>query len=184
MRAVFRLIEVVGPEARLKALLSFCSEQLKVSMRRLALSHDDLGAPVLLLDGVAFSWSVSTSSRENVALFGLSRERIGVDVELGSDIEPAWNVLHAEEKKGLKALPEAARPEEFLRLWTAKEAYLKALGLGLRREPSEICIRTLDDAFNILDRGKAVVTREAWSWREKVGPRLALCASVVLPELS
>ena len=93
-------------------------------------------------------------------------------------------MLHDLEKKALLALPAAARSEEFLRLWTAKEAYLKALGIGLRREPTEISLRPLDDAFDITDLGRPIVTREAWSWREKVGSRLALCASVVLPEPS
>jgi phosphopantetheinyl transferase len=184
MRAVFRLVEVNGEDARHRALLGFCSEQLKVSVRRLSLAHDDFGAPLLRLDGAAFPWRISSSSRENVAIFGLARERIGVDVEVSAEIEPAWNVLHDLEKKALLALPAAARSEEFLRLWTAKEAYLKALGLGLRREPTEISLRPLDDAFDIADLGRPTVTREAWSWREKVGSRLALCASVVLPEPS
>ncbi len=183
MSAILRVVEVSGVKRRHEALLSFCADQLKVSSRRLSLGHDDLGAPLLQLDGAAFAWRISLSSRENVALFGLSRERIGVDVELASDLDPAWNVLHDEEKRALGAMPDAARPEEFLRLWTAKEAYLKALGLGLRCEPSEICIKTLDDAFNILDCGRRVVTREAWSWREKHGSGLALCACVVLPAL-
>lgn len=182
MAAAFLLCEVSGAEKRQAALLSFCAGRLNVSARRLSLAHDDLGAPLLLLDGAAFSWSISSSSRENIALFGLSRERIGVDVEISSALEPAWNVLHEEERAALAALPDKARSHEFLRLWTAKEAYLKALGLGLRREPGEICIRSLDDAFDIIDRGRPVAAREAWSWRDKVGEREVFCACVVLPD--
>ncbi len=182
MAAAFWLGEVAGAEKRRAELLSFCAGRLNVSARRLSLEHDDQGAPLLLLDGAAFSWRISSSSRENIALFGLSRERIGVDVETASTLEPAWSVLHEEERAALAALPEEARPNVFLRLWTAKEAYLKAIGLGLRREPDEICVRSLDDAFDILDRGRAVAAREAWSWRDKVGDREVFCSCVVLPE--
>ncbi len=181
MAAAFWLGEISGAEKRHAALLSFCAGRLNVSSRRLSLAHDDQGAPLLLLDGAAFSWRISLSSRENIALFGLSRERIGVDVEIASTLEPAWNVLHKEEKAALAALPAARRAEEFLRLWTAKEAYLKALGLGLRREPVEIRIRSLDDAFDIFDCGEPVEAREAWSWRDKVGEREVFCTCVVLP---
>ena len=137
---------------------------------------------MLLLDGAAFSWRISSSSRENVALFGLSRQRIGVDVEVFATGDPAWNVLHKREQEALATFPQAQRLEEFLRLWTAKEAYLKALGLGLRREPSEICIRPLDDSFDISDRGQSVATREAWCWRDKVGGADVSCACVVLQD--
>jgi len=163
------------------ALLSFCAENLGVAQGRLTLARDAFSAPLLLLDGAETAWRVSSASRDNIALFGLARGKIGVDVELSSAAEPAWNVLHEEEKAALRALPRERQSEEFLRLWTAKEAYLKALGLGLRREPSEIYVLAEPGPFKILDRGREIATREARFWGEKVGERPALCACVVLP---
>ncbi|MGO9428740.1 4'-phosphopantetheinyl transferase family protein [Rhodoblastus sp.] len=176
--------EIVGGKAqRHDALLRFCAEITGVALERLTLAHNFFSAPLLLLDGEETGWRISSASRGDIALFGLAREKIGVDVELASSAEPAWNVLHEQEKAALRALPEELRPEKFLRLWTAKEAYLKALGLGLRREPSEICILAQAGQFEVIDQGRKIATREARLWREKAGESQALCASVVLPAL-
>ncbi len=184
MEAAFWLGEIAGGALlRHDALLSFCAEKIGVAQERLTLARAAFSAPLLLLDGEESSWRISSASRDNIALFGLAREKIGVDLELPSSAEPAWNVLREQEKAALRDLPEELRAEEFLRLWTAKEAYLKALGLGLRREPSEICILAQAERFEIIDRGRTIATREARFWREKVGQRQALCACVVLPDL-
>ena len=170
-----------GAAGRHAALLAFCATTLGLAPARLALAHDGLGAPLLLLDGAASSWRISSSSRENIALFGLAGDRIGVDVEILTEDEPAWNVVHAREEAVLRALPEERRPEEFLRLWTVKEAYLKALGLGLRREPAELCVAMRGETFEITDAGRKTDLGEARLWRGAAGGRSLLCALVTLP---
>jgi phosphopantetheinyl transferase len=171
-----------GAQGRREAFIAFCATRLQVDRERLTLTHDRLGAPLLLLDGSASGWRLTSSSRENIALFGLSRERIGVDVELVAALAPAWNILHAAEKCALAALPEDEHAEAFLRLWTAKEAYLKALGLGLRREPSDIQITVKGESFSIRDREAPVVANETRSWQATVDGRACLCACVTLRE--
>lgn len=169
-----------GVLERRAALLDFCARELDVARARLALAHDHLGAPILRIDGVSGRWRISSSSRENLCLFGLAEAPIGVDMEICSAIEPAWNVLCAEERAAVKNFQPERQAEEFLRLWTAKEAYLKALGVGLRREPREIHIRPEGGSFGIIDREQQVTLREARFWREKIGAREALCACVVM----
>jgi len=166
------------PESRRAALLDFCSDTLGVAREKLAVAHDPLGAPLLLVDGQRGAWSVSSSSRENVFLFGLARGmRIGVDVEIVQEIATPWNVLHPDESAAIAALPPARRTEAFFKVWTGKEAYLKALGVGLRREPATISIG--DDAGRprICDRGRAVTPVHASFWREGC----ASCAVLGLP---
>jgi phosphopantetheinyl transferase len=187
MEAALRLgLHEGGTQGRRAALLGFCAESLSLAPQRLSLAHDAFGAPRLRIDGAPGDWRVSSASRERLALFGLSRQRIGVDVEIATvlepAIEPAWNILHDSEKAALAALPEAGRAQEFLRLWTAKEAYVKALGLGLRREPSEIAIAPQGDSFRLFDRNRAVALAGARLWRESVGGREAVCACVTLPD--
>ena len=60
-------------------------------------------------------------------------ERIGVDVErLGrAPLAVAERYFSATEAAQLRELPADAQPRRFLRLWTLKEAYLKAIGTGL-----------------------------------------------------
>jgi len=79
-------------------------------------------------------------------------------------IEPPWSLLHPNERNILETLTGEARADAFPRLWTAKEAYLKALGLGFARDPTKIAIG-LD--FSILDEEAAptILTR---GWRRFV----------------
>lgn len=170
-----------GAAGRRAALLDFCAAQLNVAAARLALAHDALGAPVLMLDAAPSEWRISSSSRENIALFGFSRDRIGVDVEALTADEPAWSVLHPKEKAALRAAPDHRRAEAFLRLWTVKEAYLKALGLGLRREPADICVEPRGESFRLADADRETRLIEARLWRGEAGGQAALCALVTLP---
>ncbi|MEU3756413.1 4'-phosphopantetheinyl transferase superfamily protein [Streptomyces olivoreticuli] len=62
---------------------------------------------------------------------------IGVDTERagrGTSLSPS-HVCTAEEAGRLAGLRDDERAAELLRLWTLKEAYTKALGVGLRRSP-------------------------------------------------
>lgn len=80
-------------------------------------------------------WRVSRASRGAAFAVACAKGRVGVDVEgVGRAEAPAWNVLHPNERRAVAA--SAAPHETFLRLWTAKEAYLKALCVGLAREPA------------------------------------------------
>lgn len=63
---------------------------------------------------------------------------IGVDVERlpsPETVEACARALHPGEQAELAAAPPGERRAHFGRLWTRKEAYLKALGTGLSRHP-------------------------------------------------
>lgn len=68
-----------------------------------------------------------------VAMAVCRRERVGVDVErLGrAPLAVAERYFSAVEVAQLRALPTEAQPRRFVKLWTLKEAYLKATGTGL-----------------------------------------------------
>jgi len=80
----------------------------------------------------------SVSHSHSWALYGIASGReIGVDLErIGKpalDHERVAERFFARaESAYLKSLPAATRLESFFRLWTLKEAYVKALGEGLR----------------------------------------------------
>jgi len=69
---------------------------------------------------------------------------VGVDVERPRPrLDPlrfAERFLAPAEAAALTALPAAERPEALVQLWTAKEAYLKALGTGLTVPPRSFTI--------------------------------------------
>jgi 4'-phosphopantetheinyl transferase len=78
----------------------------------------------------------NVSHSGDVAVFAFSRYReVGIDVER---IDPNFRVdqlpeyfLSVAEVAALRALPANLQTEAFFRCWTRKEAYVKAVGLGL-----------------------------------------------------
>lgn len=73
---------------------------------------------------------------------------VTLDVPIGVDLEPigrdvhdlvaSETILSRAEIDALRALDPREREQRFLEIWTLKEAYLKALGTGLARCPSEL----------------------------------------------
>ncbi len=88
--------------------------------------------------GVRFNLSYT----EDVALIAVADREVGVDVEhLGRGLrilDAASVACTPEEIATLHQLPPDPRAEEFLRLWTAKEAVLKATGQGLTVPPDRV----------------------------------------------
>jgi 4'-phosphopantetheinyl transferase len=68
--------------------------------------------------------------------------RVGVDVETVRDVPPslARRCLSADERVWTEGAQESLRAERFFRLWTAKEAYVKATGEGLAVDPRDVRI--------------------------------------------
>jgi 4'-phosphopantetheinyl transferase len=103
---------------------------------RVALGRDDRGRPMLLRPT---GLDVSISHTSDLLVVGVARGRpIGVDVE-ASD-RPlladglAERFCHPRELAELRDLPPAERNLALVRLWTLKEAYTKALGVGLAHD--------------------------------------------------
>jgi phosphopantetheinyl transferase len=144
--------------------------------RDVEIGHAASGAPLVLAPRCALK--ISVAGREDFCAVAMSSNSVGVDIEpLRPGAEPPWNVLHPRERAALEALAGAARDEALLRLWTAKEAYLKALGLGLAREPTRVAV---DLDFRISDEeSTAKVLACAWR-RLALGKSEFIAACVVL----
>lgn len=90
-------------------------------------------------DGLEFNL---THSGERGLLAVARRGPLGVDLEIlagrGDVVAIARTVFTAPEIDALQACAPAERTRAFLTGWTRKEAYLKALGVGLAAEPSSV----------------------------------------------
>lgn len=80
------------------------------------------------------SFNIAHSGQAVVVVLGTTA-RIGVDVEPlepsgGEDFELPLDMLARSEQEHLKSLDPAVRRNQFIRLWTLKEAYMKANGTG------------------------------------------------------
>ncbi len=109
--------------------------------------------------------NASMSHRGPYAAMAFGSAPIGVDLESTGDfVQIPWNVLHPAEVKALEALDDDQRTLGFLRLWTVKEAYVKALGFGLSREPASFAALEregsimIDDPLTV-DRPPIISTR-------------------------
>lgn len=96
------------------------------------LSRDGRGRPVL----EGHRWQTSLSHADGAfAIAACLDERIGVDLERldrsAEILEIADEICHADESAVLRTLPGHVHRETLLALWTRKEAYLKASGVGL-----------------------------------------------------
>lgn len=81
------------------------------------------------------AWHFNLSHTDGLVVLAVARRPIGVDVEWvarpGRTVELADRYFARAEVAALRALPEAAQRDRFFELWTLKEAYIKARGLGL-----------------------------------------------------
>jgi 4'-phosphopantetheinyl transferase len=94
------------------------------------------------------AWHFNVSHSGVQARIAIARQCVGIDIEAldkpGIDIdELAQWVCHPLEKTALERLPESERRRQFYRLWTQKEAYCKALGIGLQRALSDLYLDSI-----------------------------------------
>lgn len=143
--------------------------------RDLRFGAERRGKPLLEFpagDGVAFNLSHTRGA--SMTALGTVTE-LGVDVESGASLrdplELAPSVFHAAELSWLRAGVDAADLRaRFLRLWTLKEAYLKARGWGLGGGPGTwklTEIRIDPEALTL--RVDTAVDPDPNRWRFEVG---------------
>ncbi|SDV46041.1 4'-phosphopantetheinyl transferase family protein [Chitinasiproducens palmae] len=141
------------------------------------------GRPELAAGFGALSFNVSHAGERALAV--VSRKRIvGIDIETrdpGLDWQPLTRlVCTAAEHAVLAAYDVDARRDAFLRCWTAKEAILKALGLGIAE--GLLAVDTLSALARprrprVLDRGRFEAARRlAFDWIEDLAGYVA-CVS-------
>ncbi|UQX03441.1 4'-phosphopantetheinyl transferase superfamily protein [Streptomyces sp. RerS4] len=94
------------------------------------------GRPAVEGAPLHFSLSHCAGREAGLVLVGVAPEAIGVDVEPVSGparVATVLHRLHPAEQAELTSLPVPRRTVAFTRLWTRKEAFLKATGSGLAR---------------------------------------------------
>ncbi|MFD0318156.1 4'-phosphopantetheinyl transferase family protein [Streptomyces flavalbus] len=119
----------------LSVVLGMRAEALPLAREPCAGCGGPHGRPVLRTPGVHFSLSHSGG----LVLVALAPAPVGVDVEelaTAQAVLSAQSALHPAEADELARLPGYGRPAAFTRAWVRKEAYLKALGTGLVRDPA------------------------------------------------
>jgi 4'-phosphopantetheinyl transferase len=139
-----RLMRLVDPIARRRALVARAALRevlggyLNLAPAQVVLSYTEFGKPVVRSVPLQFSLSHSCE----VAVIAVTTGgTVGIDIEhvVRCDVgRLPMRAMTANEIATWERLPDNARCAGFLRYWTAKEAYVKALGVGLYADMRKI----------------------------------------------
>lgn len=137
--------------------------------KSLLFGADEHERPRLLNADIPFDVRFSLSHAGERALLAIAVGRhVGIDIEKERPVdvlELARRFFSAKETEALQALAPADRRSAFFRCWTRKEAFIKALGTGLRFPLDSFEVSVHDDRAPQLLR-ECTTTREAMErWR-------------------
>ena len=123
------------------ALRAILHKELRCSNERLSFGELRHGKPFALVDGapVPISFNVSHSGKHGLIAIA-PNGRLGVDVEERTDRRDFDRLIEAafgpNEQVDLKQERASGKYQLFYKLWTVKEALIKALGTGLSLDPA------------------------------------------------
>lgn len=119
---------------RLRQLLA---ARLNIHPDSVELSCGEQGKPLLAPGSAAMDWRFNVSRSRDLAVFAFCRGRdVGIDIEAVHPVHDADAVaahfFSGNELAAYRALDPRDREPGFFNCWTRKEAFIKALGDGLR----------------------------------------------------
>lgn len=136
------------------ALRNVLASYVGVEAEELLFGEGDFGKPFIAQPVTNIRFSATHS--EDVAAFAVTVDaEVGIDLEvvgrqLGDELSLAGSCFSEPEQRALAVVPTERRKAVFLRGWTRKEAYLKAIGLGLQVPPEEVPV-SFDDVRHALN---------------------------------
>lgn len=117
----------------LRQILGGC---LGADPRAVAFTYGDKGKPALAAPRGADDLQFSLAHSAHLAVYAVAvGSPVGIDIERLRPVPEmdriAERTFSRQERTALRRLPATLRPAGFFNCWTRKEAYIKALGLGL-----------------------------------------------------
>lgn len=157
------------------------ARQLGLPRDAIAIGHDARGRP-LVEHPRGSGLHLSLATRAGLVAVALAHQPVGVDVEaVDPGAAPPMDVLHPEEATRLLAQPQDERPLAFARLWSAKEAYVKALGTGFARAPESFAVSISPDGrVTVRDNAETAAASGISRTIENGGQEILAAAIVVL----
>lgn len=159
------LVAAMGSEERRGVLKALVAKALGIGPDLVEIAHPR-NRPPAVTRPLESGLTVSLSGRGDLSAIAIARLPIGVDIEWVDSGEIPWRVLHPEEVSLLNRLKGEARARAFTRLWSLKEAYGKALRLGLARETTSFAVRFLDAETAAIEdpveQAAVIDARTAW----------------------
>jgi 4'-phosphopantetheinyl transferase len=156
-------------------LRTILGRYLGVEPQALRFDYEARGKPILADRFAKSGLSFNLSHSQGLALYGVCRRPIGVDLECireNTDVSAlAKRFFTDREYEVVRSLPPSQQQQVFFRYWTCKEAYLKATGAGLSQlEEVEILLTPTQPAS---------LQSEEWSLTELIPANNYLAAVAV-----
>jgi len=149
-------------------LRSLLATYLNLSPSQLEFAYGDRGKPSLSI-ATPGNLSFNLSHSKGLALYAITKTSpIGIDIEylrqMSDALQLAKRFFSFREYQAIAQLSPAERQRGFLKAWTAKEAYLKAKGLGLSGglEKVEVSIAS-GEVFKLLSIDEDCRLADRWS---------------------
>lgn len=157
------------------------ARQLGLPREAITIGHDARGRP-LLEHPRGNRLHLSLATRAGLVAVALAHSPVGVDVEaMDTGTAPPMDVLHPDEAAWLLAQPHDERPLAFARLWSAKEAYVKALGTGFARAPESFAVSISPEGrLTVRDNAQTAVASGVSRTMENGGQEILAAAMIVL----
>jgi len=134
-------LDTSGVDPRTRFILSrgglryLLSRYLGAAADTLTFAYTDRGKPYLYIDNQASFLHFNLSHAGHWVIYGISDCPLGIDIEQIRPLKYLAGLikrcLTPREQAHVSALDPMAAEYQFLRYWTSKEAYLKAIGEGL-----------------------------------------------------
>ena len=133
-------------------------KEFGIDINQISIVNDDLGKPYIEEHENIF---FNISHTHNVIAIAFSDNRVGVDIEKETEngLEIAKRFFTDKENDYIAHM--SADPmKAFLEIWTKKEAFIKYLGLGLRKPLDDFCVVNdfLRDNFLTLQSENCIVS--------------------------
>ncbi len=156
------------------------ARQLDLPPEAIAIGHDERGRP-LVAQPRGTGLHLSLATRAGMVAVALAHNPVGVDVEAVDEAAaPPLGVLHADEMSWLSGQPPERHALAFARLWSAKEAYVKALGTGFLRPPESFAVTLSPEGVIAVRDGGQAAASGVGRTIENGGQEILAAAMVVL----
>jgi 4'-phosphopantetheinyl transferase len=130
----------IAGRGQLRAILG---RSLGADPAALEFAYGPRGKPALAGPWAGAGWHFNLAHSGDLALLALTRAGpVGVDLERIRPVTDSTRLVSRffspREDAAFRALPEEQKPAAFLRLWTRKEAWLKATGEGITQSLGQV----------------------------------------------
>jgi 4'-phosphopantetheinyl transferase len=159
---------------------------LRVTAASVAFDYGMNGKPALAAPFIESGLHFNLAHCEDLALLALARRGVGVDVERIRTLEDAAEMTalccSPNEQRQFESLKDGERDASFLRLWTRKEAWLKATGEGMCHSLRDVEVSFGPDETAKIIKLPAAAKPEAREWALQDLTVAGFVAAIALPE--